>query len=79
MNNRDLVIKHAVSAAHSGSVGVANALSDYLLNPTEEAEFSLRNNLVAQAEGFERSARDGSTFTARVKACKQALAAWDSK
>lgn len=78
MKNMDQVIKHAAEAVRNHATFVGTALTAFVQNPSDvEAQRALRAALVAQAEGVDGGAHDGSTLEARCKASEAALRAWD--
>jgi len=80
MKNRDEVIAQCIRAIAAHSHPLQDVFYRWLkeAEPARRAQLSelLHDVLKAQAEGHEASAHDGSTYSARVAACKAALAAW---
>lgn len=82
IHDRDGVIREAAFAASHGAKGVHRALGAFLAatpDETEHAEQRLRDELVAQAIGFEVTAADGATRRLRVIASQMAIALWDGR
>ena len=79
--NLDAVVRHAAAAAKANSHAVGRAL-DLVVAASDavaraNASQALRIALVAQAEGHEAMAANGSTYAARCQCARDALAAWD--